>query len=157
MGSNTKLLIVTVVTIGMSTLGCGGQKSLPTDEVNKPLSSFVQEITSSTTVLHMQPNHRIQLPVAIRNIGQETWASKGTLPVKVSYKWFDDGVQLPIEGERTVFPRPIAAGEALPLEVAVLAPPHGDHLVLKVTLVQEQVAWFTDAGGTPLEIPVELN
>ena len=43
------------------------------------------------------------------------------------------------------------------LTVKGTAPEKGRKLLLKITLVQEGVAWFMINGAAPLEIPVELK
>jgi len=77
--------------------------------------------------------------------------------VVVSYKWFDHGVMLPIEGDRTLLPGKVPAGGSVNVTVKGTAPQTGQQLVLKITLVQEGVAWFLTKGAPPLEIPVELK
>jgi hypothetical protein len=149
-------LLAAAAVFGITILnGCGEAPRI--SEINQPLSSFEQEITSTVNRMRMQPSAIVQLPVTVKNIGGETWVSKGSAPVNVSYKWFQNGMMLPIEGERTFLPRSIGPGESVPVQVKVAAPAHGDNLVLKVTLVQEGVAWFMIKGGKSLEIPVDLR
>jgi hypothetical protein len=62
---------------------------------------------------------------------------------------------LPIEGERTPLPAMLQPGESLGVEMRVVAPEQGRDLVLKITLVQEGVAWFMSKGGKSLDIPVK--
>jgi hypothetical protein len=140
-------------------MGACSRSQSPLDEfqVNQPLSSFEQEITSTTSQLRLQPNQTFQLGVNIKNNGHELWVSKGNAPIVVSYKWFEAGKMLPIEGERTILPRPLRFGESAPVEVRVVAPPQRGQLTLIISLVQESVAWFMAKGGKPLRIPVELN
>ena len=125
-------------------------------ELNQPLFSFNQKITSSTHLpLRMQPSQTMWIPVVIQNTGRQPWVSRGKAPVDVSYKWFKDGKMLPIEGERTMLPQPVAAGTSLPLDIRVVAPQASGHLSLSITLVQEGVAWFLPSGGE-LTVPVNI-
>ena len=62
-------------------------------------------------------------------------------PITVSYKWFDGGKILPVEGERTFYPAHQAKNEYANVNIKVVAPASGKDLVLKITLVQEGVQW----------------
>jgi hypothetical protein len=137
--------------------GCGAGNPPASDEVNGPLSAFQQDIASPVHQLTLHANEVIQLPVTIKNTGRELLASKGAAPVVVSYKWFEGGTMLPVEGERTLLPHALAPGESVPLELKVVAPPQAKPIVLKVTLVQEGVAWFFTRGAKPLEIPADVR
>jgi len=125
--------------------------------VDQPLTSFQQNITSTTTKLNLQAGQDIKVPVRIENPGQERWASAGRFPVDVSYKWFTGATMLPIEGERTVLPMPITPKGALDLDVRVVAPNEPGDYALRITLVQEAVAWFMIKGNTYLELPVTVR
>ena len=125
--------------------------------MNGPLSSFSQEITSSLTLVKAKPSETTMVPVTIRNTTAAPWSSRGRYPITVSYKWFDGGKILPVEGERTFLPTPIRPNESANVNIKVVAPASGKDLVLKITLVQEGVQWFMMAGATPLELPVILQ
>ena len=125
--------------------------------LDRPLSSFAQEITSPLKRLRMRPNQPIQLPVVVKNIGPENWVSQGTAPVMLSYKWFANETMLPAEGERTTLPGVLRPGETVPLQMRIVAPERTGSVVLAVTLVQEGVAWFLSSGGSALRIPVQLE
>jgi hypothetical protein len=143
----------------MLSAGCSGSGTKPSApaENNQPLSAFQQDVTSQVDRLRLRPSETVKIPVVVKNPGQETWASRGKAPVTVSYKWFDRGSMLLIEGERTLLPRAVSPGEAVPLDVKVVAPPQGGRFALRITLVQEGVAWFMIKGGKPLEIPVDVE
>jgi hypothetical protein len=125
-------------------------------EMNAPLRVFSQEITSSVKSLRLKPSETIELPVTIRNVGNEPLASAGKYPVDISYKWFERGKMLPIEGERTGLPALLQPNESVTAKVKVVAPPAGKSLILKVTLVQEGVEWFMTAGAQSLNVPATL-
>lgn len=125
--------------------------------MNAPLTTFNQEITSSIHELTVSPGGSFEIPVTIKNPTNEPWETSGKYPVEVSYKWFDNGVKLPIEGDRTVLPAKVLPGKSVMLTVKGTAPQTGQNLVVKVTLVQEAVAWFTEKGASPLVIPVEMK
>ena len=54
-------------------------------------------------------------------------------------------------------PGPLKPGDEASFAAKVVAPASGRDLTLKLTLVQEDVAWFMISGATPLEIRVEMK
>jgi hypothetical protein len=64
---------------------------------------------------------------------------------------------LPIEGERTVLPRPLPPNAQETVLAKVTAPQSGSNLILRFSLVQEGVAWFFSKDATALDIPVTLQ
>lgn len=95
--------------------------------------------------------------MTIKNSGQEKLVSAGRFPITISYKWYEAGKMLPIEGERTLLPQPLKPGETVDVKVLVVAPAAGKTLTLRISLVQEGVDWFMSNGATPLELPVTLG
>lgn len=160
------LFVVTGIAISLF-CSCGGgakneepaRSTNPVDPsgVNAPLRAFSQEITSAIKSLKLQASGTTELPVTIRNSGQELLASTGKFPITISYKWFADGEMLPLEGERTLLPQPLKPGETVDVKVRVVAPAAGKTLTLRISLVQEGVDWFMSNGATPLELPVTLG
>lgn len=124
---------------------------------NTPMRSFSEDIESPLRSLQVRHSEQIFVPTTIRNTTQTTWSSDGKYPITVSYKWFDHGTMLPIEGERTTLPAPLKPGDSVPLRVKVIAPDAGTVLTLKISLVQEGVQWFMFGGAKPLELPVTLQ
>lgn len=125
--------------------------------LNQALTNFSQQITSSVSTLSVSPGQVLTVPVTVKNTGNNRLASAGKFPITFSYKWFDGGRMLPIEGDRTLLPRPLNPGEQASFNAKVVAPDQGQDLTLKLTLVQEGVAWFMTSGGAPLEIPVKMK
>jgi len=125
--------------------------------VEQPLASFRQVLTSTTTRLSLHSKEETKLPVRIQNPGPETWVSAGRYPVTISYKWYRDARMLPIEGERTVLIAPIGPNQSAEASVRVVAPEQTGNFALRVTLVQEGVAWFMLKSNTFLELPVTVE
>ena len=67
-------------------------------------------------------------------------------PVHLSYKWLraDTGQALAIEGVRTTLPRALLPLGSDTLKMRVQAPDEPGDYILRITLVQELVAWFDD-------------
>ena len=125
--------------------------------MQQPLTSFRQVVTSSKTDLQLHPGQDTTIPVRIENPGTDTWISTGAYPITVSYKWFKDGKMMAIEGERTVLPAPIGPNQAADVTLRVIAPPAAGKYALRVTLVQEAVAWFMLKSNTFLELPATVE
>jgi hypothetical protein len=126
--------------------------------ISEPLAQFNEEITSTVGELHARPGIRIRVPVRIRNPTSESWASCGKYPINVSYRWLDSdsGHMLNIEGERTILPRQVRPGGEISLEADVAVPNQNGNLTLKISLVQEGVAWFFTRGAATLDLPVNV-
>jgi hypothetical protein len=125
--------------------------------VNEPFTAFQQVIRSSTNALTVRTNEDFTLPVQIENPGSDTWVSVGRMPVTISYKWFSGNTVMPIEGERTQLPAPIPAKGSADVKVKVIAPGQPGKYELRMSLVQEGVAWFMTKSNTYLSVPVTVQ
>jgi hypothetical protein len=135
----------------------GGSTAPATAGVEQPLVSFRQILISPTTNLSLHPKQETKVPVRIQNPGSETWISAGRYPVMISYKWYKDSHLLPIEGERTSLPAPVGPNQAVDAAVRVVAPDQTGSFALRITLVQEAVAWFMLKSDTFLELPATVE
>jgi len=141
-------------------IGCHQEAPQPTNQklgMQQPVTSFRQVLTSSKTDLKLHPGEDTKIPVRIQNPGTETWVSAGPYPVNVSYKWYKDGQMMRIEGERTALPSAIGPKQAIDAEVRVVAPLDPGEYALRITLVQEAVAWFMMNSHTFLALPVTIE
>ena len=144
-------------------MGIGCQEPALNPEVEKkagmqkPVTSFRQILISSTTNLQLHPGQDTKITVQIQNPGTEIWTSTGQYPINVSYKWYKGGNMMTIEGERTRLPSPVGPNDAITTDVRVVAPPDPGKYALRVTLVQEAVAWFMIKSNTFLEVPVTVD
>lgn len=93
----------------------------------------------------------------LQNAGSATWRSRGRLGLQLAYHWLDPlGNPIVWDGIRTSFTPPVRPGEAVDLEVPLLAPrPPGDYL-LAFDLVEERHFWLAELGCPRLEIPVTV-
>ena len=129
---------------------------LPTG-ADKRLSKFVQEITSNTTSLTLTSGKDFIIPVTVKNIGSETWPAGGNYPVVLGYVWFKDGKPLSIDTPRVLLPSNVVSGASQEVKLPVKPPTIAGSYTLKLTMVQEQVAWFFGAGAKTLDIPVTVK
>jgi hypothetical protein len=125
--------------------------------LDTPLTDFSERITCPVANLIAKPGETIMLPVRVMNPTNEPWVSWGKYPVNLSYKWFESGRMLNMEGRRTSLLRRVNPGEEVSLDVQVEVPKEGTNLTLKVSLAQEGVAWFFVRGATTLDVPVKLQ
>jgi hypothetical protein len=153
------LLLVLLVSCGSRSpeLQSQGPEQLQQSAMDKPLARFAQELTTTQKKLALKSGQTTQVSITIRNTTDTVLASNGRYPITLSYKWFDDGTMLPIEGDRTVLPRPLPPDAQEAVLAKVTAPQSGSNLILRFSLVQEGVAWFFSKNATTLDIPVTLQ
>ncbi len=84
--------------------------------------------------------------VEIVNATANVLSSAGSKPVMLAYHWLDrDRNVVVFDGRRTPLGPPLRPGERATRRM-LLDPPPSDDAVARITLVQEGVAWFDDAG-----------
>ncbi len=94
----------------------------------------------------------------LENAGSAPWRSRGREGVQLSYHWLDPlGNPIVWDGVRAAFPRRVEPGEAVELDVAVVAPRPPGRYRLAFDLVEELRFWFQEVGSTPLDLPVEVR
>ncbi|MFO7865530.1 MAG: methyltransferase domain-containing protein [Candidatus Aminicenantes bacterium] len=105
------------------------------------------------------PGSRFQVEVTLRNTGFLSWSSSDPVrPVFISYHWQQrSGKPFIHDGERTAIGQPVAPGEQAVINLKVQAPESPGRYVLAVDLVCEGVTWFSQAGSTPLFLPVWIQ
>jgi hypothetical protein len=96
--------------------------------------------------------------VALENAGSAAWRSRGKEGVQFAYHWLDPlGNPIVWDGVRTAFPRVVAPGDRIGLEVPVVAPRPPGSYRLAFDLVEEFRFWFQEVGSSPLEVPVQVR
>jgi putative sugar O-methyltransferase len=98
----------------------------------------------------------LSVQARVTNTGQTTLVSAPPNPVHVSYQWLDpDNGELHVEGMRTTLKKPLAPGETAEVTLRLLTPWEPGEYRLRITPVQELVAWFGDVDpGNALELTV---
>ncbi len=93
----------------------------------------------------VSPDETFAIEVEIVNRCRENLSTTGATPVQLSYHWVDEsGQMIRFEGRRTRLTRAVPPWERHVQRMLVDAPNDVGHLRLRVTLVQENVAWFCD-------------
>ena len=125
-------------------------------------SWYLAEIVPESDALELASGALTDTRVQVANVGKLTWGSSGEKPFYLSYRWFyftTDGtlVPLPIEGERTRLPSPLAPGQRMDLIAAVRAPEKPGSYVMVWDMVHKHTTWFSDKVGlgTPVNVVVD--
>ncbi len=131
------------------------------DEENAALVNFSQSLRSSIHEARVEAGQTLDVPVRVENDGNDWWASLGRFPVRLSYLWLVSGPGMRIEGPRWAFPA-MGPGQTMQLNVEAVVPPEaakapGGEATLRISLVQEHVAWFYEHGGAPLDVRVHVS
>lgn len=95
----------------------------------------------------LQSGQTIELECTVENLGSSYLVSLPPYPVHLSYKWLDPQSQQPLpdsEGLRTQLPDALPPRTPQTLKIQVQAPPTPGLYLLRLTAVQEYVAWFDD-------------
>lgn len=93
----------------------------------------------------LPPSARVEIPYSVTNHGRAVLGSGGINPVMVSYRWFaGDGVDDVIDGIRHSLPGLLFPGTSARGTLVVTTPPRRGRWRLRLSLVQERIAWFDD-------------
>ena len=123
-----------------------------------PLTEFAATLTSLEAPGRITAGSTFSLPVRIQNTGGQSWLSSCLRPVRVAYHWLDEAGNVVVyDGQRTALPGDLHAGDHAVVQVRVEAPPRPGNHTLRLTLVQETVAWFEDRGSVPLDFLVPID
>ncbi|MEM5329969.1 sulfotransferase family 2 domain-containing protein [Paraburkholderia sp. JHI2823] len=94
-------------------------------------------------------NEQFFVQVGLRNPTHYQVASRTPNPVYVAYHWIDadDRRTVVFDGERTSLHGSLLPGDEREMQAFIVAPSSSGRYVLRVTLVQEGVAWFDDSDS----------
>jgi hypothetical protein len=95
--------------------------------------------------------------LVLENGGAATWRSRGEDGLQVSYHWLDTrGNAIVWDGTRTPFPRAVAPGERIAVDVQLDAPRPPGRYVLRFDLVEEHRFWLSEVGVAPHDVEVDV-
>jgi hypothetical protein len=119
---------------------------------------FAANIVAERVPTEISAGASISIPLRVRNTGDQSWLASGPRPVRAAFHWLDvDGRPVVYGGRRTPLPGDVSAGDEAGLELTVDAPERTGAHVLRITLVQEGVAWFDERGMTPVDVPIVIT
>lgn len=128
----------------------------------EPLRSFGQIFVPRAPLGGFEAGQAQTVRIAVTNPSDVTWPALGRdgggYSVRLSYHWFDAARQMVVfEGRRTLLPHDLGPGETVELSAVIEAPAQPGRYLLRLTMVQEGVAWFDAAGALPLELELEVG
>jgi abequosyltransferase len=132
----------------------GRRALLPRSE---PLSPQGMRTRVAAQVDHLLPmRSMLRVRAQVTNTGDATLVSTPPNPVHVSYQWRDpDSGEIQLEGMRTTLTKPLAPGDTADVTLRLLTPWEPGEYRLRITPVQELVAWFGDIDpSNALELTV---
>ena len=103
-------------------------------------------ISAGQRDLLLEPMQEITVDVQVDNDSRETLSSADSAPVMLSYHWIDrpSGNIVAHDGVRTPFSAPVGPRTTHRQAMTVVAPAHEGNYLLRVTMVQESVMWFSE-------------
>jgi uncharacterized membrane protein len=106
----------------------------------------------------LKANDLYRVPVTLRNVGSQTWHSRGQLPVRLSYRWWTaDGALLLVDSMRTDLPHRVEPGNKIKLDAWVRTPSEPGQYILEWDMLREGDAWFGDMGAEMLRQVVTVR
>lgn len=118
--------------------------------------TYRAEIESPKVEYAALEGHRFSIPLRIKNLGRLTWSTENS--IFVSYHLYDGERNLLVwDHPRTVFPRPVEAGQSIEIDLPVVAPKKKGRYILEVDLVHELVTWFAQWTSEPLQISLTVR
>jgi len=105
------------------------------------------------------PGSAFHANVALANRSHFRLASQAPYPLNLSYHWLDaqTGGIVVFDGERTALSETLSAGDCKHYAVRVVTPEHAGKYTLRITMVQEGVAWFDDEPSRVCtDYPIEI-
>jgi len=108
----------------------------------------------------MAAGAEVPVPCTVQNLGSALMVTAKPNPVHVSYKWFEVGAAdgLTLEGRRTALPATLVPQASIGVVLSVETPPAEGKYILRITCVQEEVAWFDDLDPENIfEAPVSIE
>jgi len=152
-----QLSFVLMIAVG-GLFSCGENKDAGRAQESTAAAVFGQDIQLEGQVPRLAVSQSVKVPVSVRNTSNFSWNPSGDHPVRLAYHWFDkDGREIVHDGERTFLAVDLPAGSTAKLSATVTAPPTAGDYTLRLTFVEEGVAWFDDQGAKPVEIPVKVE
>ena len=154
----------TLPTDSPTTSSAGSPSPQNTDSANTSATPnagdkrFAQEIQLLETLKSGKAGETTKIPVSVKNTSNFVWYSGSANPVNFSYNWFDsNGNRVVRDGERTPLPTTLAPQDSLKLTPVIKFPDRPGNYNLTLTMVQEGVTWFNDAGAQAPKIPVTVT
>ena len=126
---------------------------LPWNDFRCTIACTVPTTCEGGTIVHV--------PLRLTNRSKSFFTSAPPAPVYVSYKWTDplNGALLTdARAYRSRLPRTMLPGESIDMTAHVVVPPGAGHAKLRITALQEGVAWFDDQDpASAIDFAVDIT
>jgi hypothetical protein len=123
-----------------------------------PLPRFASSVAVEGAPQVLRPGEYARVKIRITNTSDSVWSAEGgdegEYRVTASSRWLSGEQVLTEDAARASLPRDVRPGETEEIWVPVAAPSRPGQYTLVLTLVQERVAWFCDAGGGEARLPI---
>ena len=104
----------------------------------------------------LSPDETARVSIRVTNRGPGTWPSGGTRAVRAGARWHRDGAA--VGGEtRGVLPGDLGPNESAVVTLELLGPRRPGEYEVECGLLQEDVAWFVDRGGSSIRGHVSVS
>ena len=124
----------------------------PFDLASTVVTAYVASYAASAPPF-LLPGGQTLLPVTVTNTGTATWPAGGAAPVHLATHLLGpNGSVVVWDGARTALPMDIPPGAIVQTSVVVAAPLTPGAYKLRIDLVQEGVAWFSQLGVPTLDL-----
>ncbi len=141
-------------------LGVDGRRLLPAPLPLEPvtLARPRAELLSAAVPARAMAGTEIAAPVRALNRSDAFWSASGlpfqagALRVAAVYRWLAPDGSVLVEGERSLLPGDVPPGGEIGMIVRVRAPAEPGRYLLRLTFVQEGVAWFDSFWDYPVEV-----
>jgi len=111
------------------------------------------ELPSSPRQLHT--GEVAALTVRVTNLGDGPWPVGGL--VRLGNHWYEGANVVTWDDGRADLPRDVPAGDAVELELQIVAPGTAGTFELELDMVQEAVTWWAEVGSPPLRTTVTVT
>jgi hypothetical protein len=133
------------------------RSSVRVDEVSSG-DPFQAELIPIKDIGPLSVLEEIEVPVRVKNTSSAVWFPIGKSPVNFSYHWIDErGEVVLYDGIRTSLGQPVLPGDEVTLATRICGPEQAGRFTLRLTLVQEGVAWFDQRGVKTLDLNVLVD
>ncbi|MCU0612323.1 MAG: NBR1-Ig-like domain-containing protein [Candidatus Eisenbacteria bacterium] len=117
---------------------------------------FAYEILEHNTPLTMTADSVSLVMVKIKNTSNRAWPLAGT--IKVGFYWTDDkGAEIEKMNGRALPQKDVPAGQMAYFKARVKAPSTPGTYYLVWDMLEENVAWFSKRGATPVKVAVQVT
>jgi hypothetical protein len=162
MHSNQMMIGIGAIAIVLAMSACQKNDAQKKAVQNQPTVStnqnYRQKISVMSPPVTMKLGQVATIEVTVTNTSTMDWPASGSSPVNLSYHWVDrSGMVVVHDGERTGLSKLLKVGESANIHATIKSPNQPGEYSLRMSMVQEGVAWFDENGAEALNIPVKVK